>query len=443
MIKTLKKLINKAWAHKGLRHYGANTIWLFAEKAVRILVGFTVGIYVARQLGPQKYGLLNYAISLVAIFSVIAGLGLDQIVIRELVKTPENRDKLLGTTFLLKLIGVILMLLGLGAALFFTNNDINTNIIVLIIASGYLFQVFQTIDFYFQANVLSKYVAISQTSAWLLVSAGRAFFAWKGYPLIYFAWLEAINMALMSLGYLFFYLIKVSHPFRWHFDSKLSKTLLKNSWPLLLSGAAGMIYMRIDQVMIKSMLGETENGYYAVALRLVEAWYFIPMIICSSLFPSIVRAKEISQKHYEHRLQMLFTLMFWLAVCIALAITFILPYFINFFLPQYNNSISIMLIYSWNLVFVFLGVARGKWLINENLQNYAFIFSLFGVVTNIIMNYILIKNIGLKGAAMATIASSFTVVYLGPLLFNKTRILFYMINKSVNFTALLKSGGLG
>jgi O-antigen/teichoic acid export membrane protein len=440
MIKTLKILIHKAWRHKGLRHYGANTVWLFAEKAVRMLVGFTVGIYVARQLGPQKYGLLNYAISLVAIFSVIAGLGLDQIVIRELVKTPENRDKLLGTTFLLKLIGVIIMLLGLGTALLFTGNDRNTNIIILIIAGGYLFQIFQTIDFYFQANVLSKYVAISQTTAWLLVSAGRAFFAWQGYPLIYFAWLEAINMALMSVGYLFFYFIKVSHPFRWHFDSKLSKALLKNSWPLLLSGAAGIIYMRIDQVMIKSMLGETENGYYAVAVRLIEIWYFIPMIICSSLFPSIIRAKEVSKEHYEHRLQMLFILMFWLAICIALVITFIFPYFIKYFLPQYNNSISIILIYSWNLLLVFLGVASAKWQINENLQNYTLTFSLFGVVTNIILNYILIRNLGLKGAAIATLISSLTVIYIGPLLFKKTRSIFFMVNKSINFILLKKHG---
>ena len=438
MIKRAKKLIGKAWTHKGLRHYGANTSWLFAEKAVRMGIGFVVGIYVARQLGPAQYGLLNYAIAFVAIFSVIASLGLDQIVVRELVKHPEKRNNLLGSTFIMKLAGFFLMLIGIWITLYFSSNDRSTNLIVLVIAAGYLFQIFQTIDFYFQSQVLSKYVAISQIIAWSLVSCGRAFCAWQGYPLIYFAWLEAINMSLMSLGYLFFYMIKVSHPFHWRFDSSIARALLKNSWPLLLSGGATMIYMRVDQVMIKSMLGDTEVGYYAFAVRLVEIWYFVPMIICSSLFPSIVRAKEISKEHYQHRLQMLFTLMFWLAVLSALGSTFAGIFIIKWFCVEYTNSIPILLIYNWNLIFVFLGVARGKWVITENLQKYALLFCMFGVVTNVILNYILISEIGIKGAAIATLISSGMVVYIGPLLFKKTRILFFMINKSFNFVSLIK-----
>jgi O-antigen/teichoic acid export membrane protein len=351
MIKRAKKLIQTAWAHKGLRHYGANTTWLMAEKIFRMVVGLTVGIYVARQLGPSKYGLLNYAISFVGIFSVLVGLGLDSIVVRDLVKYPEKRDKLLGSTFIMKLIGFLLMLLGIWAALYFSSNDYSTNMIILVIAAGYLFQIFQTIDFYFQAKVFSKYVAISQIIAWTLVSCGRAFCAWQGYPLIYFAWLEAINMFLMSLGYLCFYIIKVSHPFHWHFDFQIARKLLKNSWPLLLGGAAVMLYMRIDQVMIKAMLGDKQVGYYAVAVRLVELWYFVPLIICSSLFPSIVRAKEISKEHYQHRFQMLFTLMFWLAIVIALGATFAGKYIINhLYGSEYINSIPILIYNLFNSI---------------------------------------------------------------------------------------------
>ena len=422
MIKRAKKLIEKVWTHKGLRHYGANTTWLFAEKAVRMVIGLVVGIYVARQLGPAQYGLLNYAISFVSIFSVIAGLGLDQIVIRELVKYPEKRNKLLGSTLAMKFAGFILMLAGIWIALYFSSNDHSTNLIVLVIAAGYLFQIFQTIDFYFQAQVLSKYVAISQIIAWSLVSACRAFCAWQGYPLIYFAWLEAINMCLMSSGYLFFYIIKVSHPFHWRFDFNLSKELFKNSWPLFLSTGAVAIYMRIDQVMIKSMLGDTEVGYYAVALRLVELWYFVPVIICSSLFPSIVRAKEISKEHYNHRLQMLFTLMIWLAIAIALGMTLAGPYIIKWLYgTQYVNAIPILLIYNWNLVFLFARIARAKWIITENLVHWALYCSVGGAIINVILNYILIDYMGVTGAAVSTLISQFAVVFAIPLSSRKNR----------------------
>lgn len=439
MVDRIKKLIYMAWHHKGLRHYGANTVWLFAEKAVRMAIGFIVGIYVARQLGPAKYGLLNYAISLVGIFAVISSLGLDSIVVRELVKMPEKRDDLLGTTFALKSVGVFLMLTILGCTLFFSGGDNSTKLIIIIIAAGYLFQVFQTIDFYFQAKVLSKYVAISQMTSWMLVSCGRAWGAWQGYPVVYFAWLEAVNMTITSLGYLLFYVLKVDNPFRWRFNSAIVRYLLKESWPLLLSGAAGMIYMRIDQVMIKSMLGDEANGYYAVAVRLVEVWYFIPMIICSSLFPSIVRAKKVSKEHYEHRLQMLFALMTWLAIAISVVMTLLGKYILGWLYgSEYINSIPILYIYVWATVFIFYGVARGKWLVNENLQKYSSIYMGGGLITNIVLNYILINKIGAHGAAIATVVSQFFSVILIPFFMKKVRISCYMFMKCFNLFSILR-----
>ena len=50
--------------------------------------------------------------------------------------------------------------------------------------------------------------------------------------------------------------------------------------------------MKIDQVMIKEMLGAEAVGQYAAAVRLSEVWYFIPIIIASSLFPAIVILKK-------------------------------------------------------------------------------------------------------------------------------------------------------
>lgn len=441
MIEKIKILIRRAAAHNGLRVYGANTIWLFTEKFFRILLGFTVGIYVARQLGPAQYGLLNYALSYVAIFSILMNLGLDSIVVRELVKTPDKRDKLLGSAFMLKLGGFGIMLMGIIIAIMFSSGDPHGNIVIAVIAAGYIFQTFQVLDFYYQAEVKSKYIALSQIIALLIVSAFRFYFAWKLYPLVYFAVLESLFMLISFSLYAVFYATSGNNIFAWKFDRPTAIALLKDSWPLFLSGAAGMIYMRIDQVMIKQMLGDAEVGYYAVAVRLVELWYFLPMIICSSLFPSIIRARNISEEHYRRRLQMLFSLMFWMATGIALTMTLAAKYIVPvLYGKEYEPSVPVMLIYSWNMIFCFLGVARGKWLINENLQNYAFVFSLFGAITNIVLNYILIESIGINGAAVATVTASFAVVYVGPLLFSKTRVLFFMMNKSLNFTVFFKTG---
>lgn len=136
--------------------YFANTSWLFAEKVLRMIVGLFVGIWVARYLGPEQFGLFSYAQSFVALFAAIATLGLDGIVVRELVKDENRRDELIGTSFWLKLMGAIAVLLLLAIAINFTSNDHYTNVLVFIIASATIFQAFNVVDFYFQAQVLSK-----------------------------------------------------------------------------------------------------------------------------------------------------------------------------------------------------------------------------------------------------------------------------------------------
>ena len=120
------------------------------EKLLRMVVGLFVGIWVARYLGPERYGLLSYAMSFVGLFIAIATLGLDSIVVRELVKDESLRSKLLGTAFTLKLIGAFLMLIILAIAVHLTSNDYDTNLLIFIIASATIFQSFNVIDLYFQ-----------------------------------------------------------------------------------------------------------------------------------------------------------------------------------------------------------------------------------------------------------------------------------------------------
>lgn len=417
-----KETLTLLWQHQGLRKYGQNTIWLFAEKAVRILIGFTVGIYVARQLGPEQYGLLNYAISYVSIFAVIAGLGFDSIMVRELVRYPEKIGILLGTAFLLKLGGFLLMLAGIGVGLWFFHNDAATNWLIWLIAAGYLFQSFQVIDFYFQAEVKSKYVAISQIAVLLICSGLRFYLAWNRMPLIYFATVESLFIILSALGYAGFYLFNGSHIKKWGFSWLEGKILLRNSFPLLLSGIAGMIYMRGDQIFIKNMLGAEETGYYSVAVRLVELWYFLPMAICSSLFPAVVKAKSISPLLYESRIRRLLGLMFWLGTATAAGMS-IIGYFIisKLYGPSYMAAYPILLIYTWKTVFCNLGVGGSCYYISENLQTYSLVFALIGAGINLITNYIFIRWLGVTGCAWASLLTSMVVVIICPLCWAATR----------------------
>jgi len=426
--------IKLLFKHQGFKKYFANTSWLFAEKILRMTVGLFVGIWVARYLGPDRFGLLSYAQSFGGLFSAIATLGLDGIVVRELVKHSEKESELLGTAFYLKLIGAFLTLIVLYIAIHFTSNDTYTKILIFIIASATIFQAFNVIDLYFQAKVMSKYVVFANSFTLLISSLVKIILIINQAPLIAFAWMVVLDSLVMALGYVYWY-FKVKKEFflrKIEFKFKIAKQLLKDSWPLVLSGMVIAIYMRIDQVMIKEMLDNKAVGNYAAAVRLSEAWYFIPMVIASSLFPAIINAKKQSEELYYKRLQKLYDLMVWMAIAIALPMTFLSDWVVNLLYgSQYNQAGGVLMIHIWAGIFVFLGVASSKWFIAENLQKFSFYRTLTGAILNIILNIILIPKYNIKGAAIATLISQGVASYLFNAFNYKLRGNFFMQTKSL------------
>jgi O-antigen/teichoic acid export membrane protein len=413
MIKNLTLKIKNLRQHSGFMKYFKNTSWLFAEKILRMAVGLFVGIWVARYLGPAKFGLFSYAGSFVGLFTGFATLGLDGIVIRELVKDGRKRDELLGTAFWLKVFGAFMTLGFLAIAVHFTTNDHFTNIITFIIASATIFQSFNVIDMYFQSKVMSRYVVFANITSLLITSIIKIVLILNKAPLIDFVWVVLFDSFVLAMGYMYIYLHNHLSVKSWMFKLGVAKELLKDSWPLILSGMVIAIYMRIDQVMIKEMMNSEAVGQYAAAVRISEAWYFIPMVIASSLFPAIVNAKKQSEELYYARLQKLYDLMVWMAIAIALPMTFLSDWVVNLLYgSQYSQAGSVLMIHIWAGVFVFLGVAFSKYLTIENLTKKMFYRTFLGAILNIILNYFLIPKYGINGAAIATLLSQFVANYV-------------------------------
>ena len=432
----LKKIVQLKH-HSGFRKYFANTSWLLGERALRIAVSLFVGIYVARYLGPERFGLLSYALSFVGIFVALATLGLDEVVVRELIKTPEQREKILGTSFLLKLVGTLLMWAAILVAIPLTENDLQTNILIIIIAFGVFFQAFNVIDLSFQAEVKSKYVVHAQFIQLIVSSTIKIILIVNEAPLIWFASVFFLDAIVLALGLVFTYLHNSNKIFSWKWSYETSKHLLHDSWPLIFAGIVVSVYMKIDQIMIKEMLGAKEVGLYAAAVKLSEAWYFIPMAIASSLYPAIINARVYQKEVYYQKIQNLFDLMVWVAVSIALPTTFLSTLVVEFLYgKEYLGSSSVLIIHIWTAVFVFLGVASSKYLLAENFIKKTFYRTFIGALLNIIMNYYLIGIIGIQGDAISTLISHFFAAYFYDILDKDLRIMFIMKTKSLFFYSL-------
>jgi len=436
----LKNKLNKLQTYPGFKKYFINTGWLFFERIIGMAVSFFVGIYVARYLGPDNFGLLSYAGSFVGLFTAIATLGLGGILIRELVKDEKRRDELLGTTFVLSIIGSILVFIIIVIAVRFTNNDDFTNLLIFIITTGTIFQSFNVINFYFQSKVLSKYTVYAQVFSTILGSVIKLLLIHFNMGLIYFAMIILLQSIILVSGLIVMYIRQKSSLFNWSINFSLARKLLKDSWPLMLSGIAISIYMKIDQVMIKNMMDTKAVGNYAVAVRLSEIWYFIPMAITSSVFPAIINAKKISEKLYYERLQKLYDLMTWLAIGIALSIAFLANDIIRIlFGAQYQDAAGVLQIYIWATVFIFLGVASSQYLIAENYTKISFLKTFGGAITNIVLNIILIPKHGINGAAIATVGSQFFAAYLSNYIFKSQINNLNMMNRSFNLIRIIKN----
>jgi len=431
MLTAIFRALGKLSAHQGFRRYFFNTSWMFGEQVLRIIAGLFVGIYVARYLGPEQFGVYSYAAAFVALFGTIARLGLDGIVVRDLVNHPQERDVYLGTAFWLKLIGAFVTLGLLAIAVQFTSNDATTNLYIFIIASGLIFQSFDVVDFHFQSKVLSKYVSISRLIQLALSSILKLYFIFIQADLFWFVMVSLIDQISLALSLVFAYWGQKIGSFFSSFDLGTAKTMLKNSWPLILTGIAISLYMRIDQIMIKEMLGEREVGLYSAAVKLSEAWYFVPVIVTTSLFPAIVNAKKISLELYNERLQRLYFIMIYSAVSVALLVTFMADKIVEILYGiHYGDAGLVLAIHIWAGVFVGLGVVNGSWFLTENLQKLATLNTLIGAATNVVLNYFLIPIYGIPGAAFATFVSYGVAVYLVLFLHGKTRGQFYRITSA-------------
>jgi O-antigen/teichoic acid export membrane protein len=410
----IEKFVPARWrwilSHEGFKKYFRNTGWMFAGQIFSLVGSFFIGVWVARYLGPQNYGIINYAAAFAGIFSCIAGLGVDGVVTRDLVKNPEQEKELMGTGLALKMLGGTLAFLIALAADYLVSGTPLTHFLIFLYALGFFIAPFSIISLYFQAKVQAKNSVRAQMAALIISSALKILFIFSGLSII---WLVVVYVldALWQVIWLWSTYRRTGHRFAvWAFDRQIAKRLWHDGWPLMLSGAAAYIYLRIDQVMIGRMLGTVEVGLYAAAVKITEIWYFLPGIICGSLFPAIVNAKKTDENLYRRRLRNLYWLMVSVSIVIALPISLLAkPIILFLFGSRYLLSASILQIYIWSGVGLFLGWAVNQYLMAENRTRLIFLANLAATVANVGLNFWLIPTIGLYGAALATLISYFVI----------------------------------
>ncbi|MEG5014644.1 MULTISPECIES: flippase [unclassified Microcoleus] len=397
-----------------LRQVLSNIAWLFTDQILQMGLGLFVGLWVARYLGPTQFGLLNYAIAFVSLFSSVATMGLGTLVVRNIARDPECKNETLGTAFGLQFTGgCITLLLTVTVIALLKPNDTLTRWLVGIIAAGTIFNAFEAINFWFQSQIQSKYTVLAKNSVCFLVAAVRIGLVTIKAPLLAFAWVRLTEVALVGIAYVYFYQLTGNKIKDWHFSWEKCKELLSESWPIILSGLAIYLYSKTDQIMLGAMNQNAQLGYYAAAVKISEICDFLPMIISSSIFPKLANLRKTNYEEYLNKFQIYSDIMifFWLGV--AIPISLLSPWIVHLLYGEkYAKSAAVLALYVWAQFGSNFGVARSTYLNIEGQLRYGLYLTVVGSILNVGLNFLLIPKYGAFGATAATLITYFYVIIL-------------------------------
>jgi PST family polysaccharide transporter len=415
----------------GFRRILGNVSWLMVDRVIRMGMGLFVGVWTARYLGPAQFGSLNFAVAYIALFGSVATLGLEGIVVREVLHHPEDRHEILGTTLALRgTAGLLAAVVSIAVLRLIQPHDRQALLLVSIYSVTLVFQAFDTIDAFFQSQVRSKITVWAKNGAFLVVAVIRVLLIYFKAPVWAFVTAMAGEIVLGAVGLVLGYRLSGGEIFSWRRNRKKAAELLQQSWPVIFSSMAIMVYVRLDMVMLKMMQGEFAVGLYAAATRISEVWYFIPLAIVSSVSPAIMRAKDDPDLFYG-RLRKLFSLMTLSACTIGSIVALLSGTIVRIlYSNNYSGAAPVLAVHVWASVFVFLGCAQSPWDIAKNLLKLSMFRTALGAVINVAMNLYLIPRYSAMGAAIATVVSYAISAVFANAFSARTRPIFYMQMRS-------------
>ena len=414
------KLFNK-------RKFKINLSWLVFDKLFRASLNIFLSIILARNLGPEKFGILNYLLAFLFLFTSISSLGMNPVLTNMIIKNKNNNHNIFIMNayyfrFIFSLINYLIFVL----LIYLINNDQIYFDYSFIIGIGIILRSCEVFFSYFEAKSLSKYIVISQLIG--LISAFIFIFYIIRYELdfIYIFYALILDSLIVFILINILYFLK-SNNFIVKINLVNIKNIILKSFPILISAISIILYMRIDQIMINAILDEYNLGIYSVSVRYIEIFHFIPKIIIISLLPILLISKK-----YNFNLLKLNSIIFKLSLLIISFVLISSDYLIPYIFGKvYIGSITSTKILSFSIIFVFYGVINEHWYVSKNLQKLYATNVFLGAIINIILNYFLINNFGIDGAAYSTLITYLLIIFAFDYSNKKTRNLLKLKFKSL------------
>lgn len=401
--------------------FAKNVTWLLGGKIVNMLLQFFVSLATARYLGPSNFGTINYVAAFVSFFSSIASLGLAVIVIKEIATDKYNNNEVIWTSIWMRFATAVLSTISIIALMLITNQDDPMIVQIAFLESlSILFSSFDTINYYFQAKLLSKLTSIAGVLAYIGMSLYRIYLLATGADIIWFAFATSTDMIFLTAFLMIFYVrIEGFHP---KFNWQLGKTLLKQSYHYLIAGLITILYAQVDRIMLGNMLDKSAVGYYSAALTISHLWSMIPTALIQSLSPVLYEAAKKDRRLYLRRLRQSYAVLFWLNVAYSIFVCFFAHWIVLLLYgKEYLAGTTALRIVVWYYGLSTMSTLNQVYLANDEKNKYINRFCLAGLITDVVLNFLLIPIMGINGAAIATLITHIVIQIIMPYVYKDTR----------------------
>lgn len=414
--------IVREWLHgrQVLQKTIGNTGWLLFDRIFRMIVGLTIGAWVARYLGPSQFGELAYAISYIAFFQVVANLEADGFIVRDIAQERGVPSVILGTALWLRLIiGASAWLCSCGLMFILHPNETQLHILIAIVGGTMIFQPAEVVDLWFQSQSQSKRTVLAKFVAYLFSNSIKVVLLITKAPLVSFAGVMCLEVGAFAFSLTIAYR-RFPTQKRWSVSLDQAKSLLYLCWPFIFSSLMITTFMRIDQIMLKEMLGEKELGIFAAALPISNVWAVIPTTMVISLAPFLAKKMQQNENEYNSELVKIFRLFAIVSLLGALLTAAASPFIVKLIYGiQYQSTAAILSTYVFVNVFIFQGIAQSLWVVNHNIRSVTMIGTFLAAIIGIFSNAVMIKKFGVIGAAYSVILTQCASVVVLPCLLRK------------------------
>lgn len=394
----------------------ANTGWMLFDKVFILILNLVVTVRIANYYGTLGYGMYQYAVSIVALFEIFVTF-VDARVVKKRY-TTENPNELVWNATITRMLFSVISLLGGVIYLLFCGEQADYYLIFIVLLVN---AIISSLRFGMQNRyeylLKSKKVIVASNIALTIGGVFQLIAVSLHMSILAIAVITAVSSLISLIIVYFQYRKEFGRLIQGNFKKKLIFGLIRESLPLAIAASCAIVYSRCDSIMIGNMLSKEKVGIYAIAVKLISVVQIGISPIRESVYPKLIELYETDREQYAKRYIQITSILTWLFILGVLASFVVIPYAFRFLNPEYSEAFPIYQVYVLGTFFMYnAGLRAGHFtLIN---RGYVLMYSqIISVILNVGLNYLLIKTIGVYGAAIATVITQGTSLWVSNLFF--------------------------